>query len=101
MSVLEREDRLMRVLRFSNHADPMLCVCGHSWGNHGNLGRTYGSYEPNNPNASLLGFVEHMNVTDCFGAGNNVCQCMKFVYDYDNPHNMVVKPMSYWDEYDV
>lgn len=100
MSVLEREDHLMRVLRFSDHADPMFCKCGHTWGHHGQLGKTFSVYKPLRPGKATLGdFTEHKNVTDCFGEGNNVCQCMRFVYDYDNPENMVVKVMSYWYEY--
>lgn len=29
------ESALVAVLRYSDHADPMLCVCGLSWGTHG------------------------------------------------------------------
>lgn len=96
---MEREDRLLRVLRFSDHADPCLCHCGHSWGNHGNLGKLYGG----GYTGGALGRGEYikpkLNVTDCFGAGNNVCQCMEYKYNYSDPQNRVKKAMSYWEEF--
>ena len=32
------ESRLLAVVRFSDHADPMVCVCGHTWAEHPSLG---------------------------------------------------------------
>jgi hypothetical protein len=80
-------DGLCRILRFSSSADPMYCVCGHTWGHHGQLGKSFGGGFTKTPLTR--------NVTDCHGAGNNVCPCMNFVYDYTNPANQVIKVCSY------
>lgn len=84
--VEERPDRLIRVLRFSNHADPLYCLCGHTWGHHGRYNRIVRRGHP--------GYA-----SDCGGDGILLCGCQGFVYDYDNPFNKVVKEYTYWEAY--
>lgn len=65
------DSELVDVLRFSNHADPNFCICGHSWGVHPFAGQRIGPV-----GASCL--------TD---GGCQACECGEWVYDFDNPQN--------------
>ncbi|MDE2468703.1 MAG: hypothetical protein KGL35_08165, partial [Bradyrhizobium sp.] len=70
-------DEFVAVLRFSDHADPEICQCGHTWGHHPHKGQHVGP-----PGSNWF--------TD---GGCTQCDCDEWVYDFKNPHNKYVRLM--------